>query len=230
MKVMVQTALRFLDRPYQSGTLDISARERLIWNTDAFDCLTYIETCLALVRSEHNRTNPRQELSYIRYRKGKKKGYASRLHYALDWIADNESKGVLKNITADLGGQTCTKPINFMSSHINKYPRLTRTALLIIKRIEKKLSQHSFVMIPTEHISRSLAIQNGDLIFFTTSKMGLGAFHVGIAYWQNHHLTFIHASSRHRRVLINAGDLHTYCHSIPSLNGIIVCRPLLGRA
>ena len=64
-------------------------------------------------------------LEYIRYKDGKLDGYASRLHYFTEWIANNESKGLLRNITKDIGGTEITKDINFMSTHRELYPFLS---------------------------------------------------------------------------------------------------------
>ena len=54
--------------------------------------------------AKKRRKSVAETLEYIRYRGGKKDGFSSRLHYALDWIYDNERKGIIKNITADLKG------------------------------------------------------------------------------------------------------------------------------
>jgi len=46
------------------------------------------------------------------------------MHYFTDWIRDNEKKGLVKDITADLGGIELEKSINFMGTHRDLYPFL----------------------------------------------------------------------------------------------------------
>ena len=112
MSALDQTAMTFIDTPYQSGTLDMGSVERLVFRTDVFDCMTLVEMCLAMVYAKKKRKSIAEMLEHIRYRGGKKDGFASRLHYALDWIHDNEQKGIIKNITIDLKGIETSKEIN----------------------------------------------------------------------------------------------------------------------
>ena len=57
----------------------------------------------------------RNTLQQIRYRRGRVDGYASRLHYFTDWIRDNEQKGLVRELTADLGGVQDFEAIDFMT-------------------------------------------------------------------------------------------------------------------
>jgi len=40
----------FPGAPYQTGTLEMPGREKLVVNLHAFDCTTFVETVLALAR------------------------------------------------------------------------------------------------------------------------------------------------------------------------------------
>ena len=42
-------------------------------------------------------------LRKIRYRQGRLQGYSSRLHYFSDWIHDNQKKGIVRDVTAEIG-------------------------------------------------------------------------------------------------------------------------------
>ncbi len=227
MSVLDQTAMTFIDTPYQGGTLDIGNIERLVLRTDVFDCMTLVETCLAIVYAKKKRKSVRDMLEFIRYRGGKKDGYSSRLHYALDWIFDNERKGIIKNISEELKGVETTKEINFMSTHTMLYPRLAGAHLNRIKHTEKILSSYPFFMIPMYRLDRGIKkIKDGDIVFFMTSSLGLDAAHVGIAHKVKAGMTFIHASSQKGKVVMHEGTLAEYCREMKNISGLIVCRPV----
>ena len=40
----------------------------------------------------------------MRYRGGKRRGYASRLHYFSEWISDGARRGLVRDLGAELGG------------------------------------------------------------------------------------------------------------------------------
>ena len=226
MSALDQTAMTFIDTPYQGGTLDTGAVERLVFRTDVFDCMTLVEMCLAMVYAKKKRKSVAETLEYIRYRGGKKDGFSSRLHYALDWIHDNEQKGILKNITADLKGIETTKEINFMTTHTMLYPRLVGAHIKKMAHTEKILSAHPFFMIPPYRFDRAIKkIKYGDIVFFTTNAIGLDTAHVGIAHKTKAGMTFIHASSLLGKVVMHEGTIADYCQKMKNVSGLIVCRP-----
>lgn len=50
-----------------------------------------------------------ENLETVRYRNGSLDGYPSRLHYFTEWIRNNEKKGLVKDIAAELGGVALEK-------------------------------------------------------------------------------------------------------------------------
>jgi len=175
-----------------------------------------------------------KELQRIRYRDGLLNGYTSRLHYTSDWIFNNAAKGVLEDVTQKIGGEPFKVQLSFMSSHPDSYIHLKGQPDRIkeIRLIEEQVNQREnyYYYIPKEKIPMvQNKIQNGHIICFTTSIEGLDISHVGIAYWQNDTLTFIHASSTAKKVIINPESLFDYCRSITSNTGIMVleCTPSL---
>src|SRR5215217_9165989 len=97
---------------YKSFTLEIDNRiEAPSVNFQGMDCWTFYENALAFARMlndpEENWT-PEQMLHYIevdRYRSGHCTGeYLSRLHYLEDWLADNDRRGLVEDLTRSLGG------------------------------------------------------------------------------------------------------------------------------
>ena len=80
--VLQKTAEFFLGNPYVAGTLDKNTKEKLVVNLREFDCVTYIETVIAL--ADAAKTNEltfddfSERLLKIRYRNAELNGYDSR--------------------------------------------------------------------------------------------------------------------------------------------------------
>src|SRR5215218_3037546 len=109
---VVAAGKALVDTPYKSYTLEIDNRvEAPSVNFNGLDCWTFFEAALAFARMldepEGNWT-PERFLHYIeldRYRGGECTGeYLSRLHYLEDWLADNERRGLVDDLTRSLGG------------------------------------------------------------------------------------------------------------------------------
>jgi len=97
---------------YKHFTLEVDNHiEAPSANFQGMDCWTFFEISLAFARMlnepEENWT-PERLLHYIetdRYRGGVCTGeYLSRLHYLEDWLHDNEQRGLIEDLTRDLGG------------------------------------------------------------------------------------------------------------------------------
>ena len=125
-KTMVSIGKTFIGTPYVAKTLEVGETESLVVNLHGLDCTTFVENVLAfslLLRKGASDFDAfTRTLENIRYKDGKLDGYASRLHYFSEWIANNQKKGLLKDITAEIGGEVITKNINFMSTHRQLYP------------------------------------------------------------------------------------------------------------
>jgi len=198
-------------------------------NLQAFDCMTFVENCMALSRTVCSK-NPdfdtfKKELQTIRYRNGLIDGYTSRLHYTSGWITDNQKKGILADKTQTAGGIILPMHINFISTHPQAYNYLSKHPEDIekIKQIEDSINSHTYYYIPKEKIKDcEKQINTGDIICFVTSIPGLDISHLGIAYRKNGMLTFIHASTTAQKVIINPASIADYCKNIKSNRGIMV--------
>lgn len=228
---LIEIGKLFLQTPYVSSTLDQNETEKLVVNLHQLDCTTYLENVLALFlslnKSETNISSFYNHLETIRYRKGELSDYTSRLHYFSDWIIDNETKGVITNITQQIGGEPYQKTIHFMSSHINSYPALLRDSSLIKKIIEheKKLNTHEHFYIPENKISNlEELIHSGDFIAITSTIEGLDVSHTGIAIHLNDRLHLMHASSKAKKVVISELPLAEMIQRNRLQSGIIVAR------
>lgn len=222
----------FLGKPYTPYTLEESGPERLVVNLREFDCVTFCETSLALARSIKLHVQSiegyRAQLQLIRYRGGAIRGYCSRLHYFSDWIGDNEKKGVVKDITRELGGVLDKRLINFMSRHRNSYPRLAEeTTFEELITTEERLSIRKRFLIPKEHIGNMLnMVNNGDIIGIASSEEGLDVAHTGIALKEGGITKLLHAPTVGQSVQISQGSLSDYLAVHSTQSGVIVARPV----
>ncbi len=231
-ELIANTARFFLGEPYVASTLEVSDKEQLIINLREFDCTTLVENSIALAKTvksgDNSFDNYCRILRQIRYRNGEISGYLSRLHYTTDWIFENEKQNVFENMSLKLGGKKVMQPVDFMSTHPNLYKHLKNnpTNVREMASIEKDINKRdSYRIIPLAAIApNEKGIENGDIITFATSIAGLDYSHMGIAYWQNGILHFIHASSRAKQVVIETKTLLNYCKDSRNCTGISVLR------
>ncbi len=229
--VLQATAEFFLESPYVANTLE-AAYEILIVNLREFDCTTFVENVIALSLAARG-----DELSFdafvdelrkIRYRNGSIDDYSSRLHYTCDWVFENQQQGVVENISRQLGGTKDVRKIHFMTSHREAYRQLTSDEQMLQKMsLREKIinDRGGFYYLPKEQIlSQSDNIPNMAMIAFVTSIDGLDVSHVAFAYRQNGKLTFIHASSAAKKVIIQPVTLSEYCASQKQCKGVMVMK------
>ena len=223
----------FVGAPYVPGTLEAPGPERLIVNLRTFDCVTFVESNLALARTIKNHEQPsfagfKRELQRIRYRGGAIDEYRSRLHYFSDWIDDNAAKDVVTNITADLGGVRDPRPINFMTTNADKYRQLADASVRDqIAQQEQQLSARARYVIPENRIASAASkIQDGDVIAAVSTLPGLDIAHTGLALWVNGKLHLMHAPLVGSHVEISEVPLADRIIRQEKQNGIMVARPL----
>lgn len=221
----------FVGAPYTPGTLE-QVPERLVVNLRTFDCVTFVESSLALARAVKYHAQPtfatfRQELQRIRYRAGIMDEYPSRLHYFSEWIHDNEQKGIVSNITVDLGGVRDARPIHFMTTNRDAYKQLSSDAFFEkAKQNEAELSGRTRYMIPESQIAEAAAkIQDGDVIAAVSTLPGLDIAHTGLALWQNGKLHLMHAPLVGSHVEISEVPLADRILKQEKQNGVMVARP-----
>ena len=218
---------------YAAGTLDRDSVEKLQPHLQETDCTTFVETVLALARTAVQKQYTWDEfcrqLTALRYRNGKIDGYLSRLHYFSDWIANNEQKGFVTDVSKISGGVPDTLQLYFMSRNADRYPVLQRNATLVdsLAAQERNLDGKTFYYLPTCRLdSASLAtIQSGDIIAFTTDIPGLDIAHVGIAIQNDGETRLIHASSSQGRVVIENRSILQQLKDNKKFSGIRIIRP-----
>jgi len=229
-KIIISVGKQFLGTPYVGGVLDLPETENLVIDLSRLDCVTYLESTIALsIIIKESKTQFEDfcdELEFIRYRNGIMNGYASRLHYFYDWINNNQQKGILENITETIGGKPFVKNINCMTAKRTNYPHLKEdSSLYIIKMIEAELSVMNKFYIPKEELPQAEdQIQDGDLIALATTIDGLDVAHVGLAIHLNNQLHLMHASSLNKKVEISEVSLFEMLRNKSTYAGIIVAR------
>jgi hypothetical protein len=229
-EMMLNVGKYFLGFPYVGNTLETEGQETLIINLREFDCFTFVENIVALARLIKEEKSTFEDysaaLERIRYRHGLLKGYSSRLHYFSDWIFDNEKKGIVKDITGEIGGKPFHKEINFMTTHRGNYCRLNNDkSYREMRVVEKNLSGRSLYYIQKAELRRlENAIEDGDLIAATTSIGGLDVVHVGLAIRVRGRIHLLHASEVEKKVVISGDTLYQYLSERKTMTGIMVGR------
>lgn len=222
----------FLGTPYVEKTLELPGEEKLVINLTGLDCTTYLETVVTLARISKSGNLSFEgfelELERLRYQNGVRKGYSSRLHYFTDWIYQNQEKGIIRDITQEIGGSLYPNQPTFMSQNPQFYAQLSNSEFLnSIKADEAEISKRTYHFIPKAEIeSLEKNIQSGDLIAITTSMKNLDIVHVGFAIEKAGRIHLMHAGTGNMQVEISQKPLSEYLKGSKSQSGIMVCRLL----
>ena len=231
-KTMVAVGKTFIGIPYVAKTLEIGKTESLVINLHGLDCTTYVENVLAfsilLKDGKSDFDSFTNTLETIRYKNGNLDGYGSRLHYFTEWIRNNQQKGLLKDITSEVGGVAIKKDINFMGTHRDLYPFLNDDSNFEkILATEVALAKETFCYLPQDQIeANEHLIQTGDIIALTTSIKGLDVTHTGIATRESDgRIHLLHASTGSMQVEVSDLPLADYIKKIKNNTGIMVARP-----
>ena len=231
-EVVVEIGKSFLETEYVAHTLEKQGDEQLVINLTGLDCTTFLENALTLSRCiKKNKTSfedYQNELTFVRYRDGKIDKYPSRLHYFSDWIYNNQQKGIVKDITKEIGGKEIKFKLSFMSENPKYYKQLKENPefIPIIRKQEEEVNSRQYYFIPEKEIEKfEDKIQTGDLIALTTPEKGLDIGHVGIAIkMANGRIHFLHAPLVGSKVQITESPLSDYVIKNKKRNGIIVLR------
>ncbi len=220
----------FLGTPYVAHTLEGNATEKLVCRFDALDCTTLVDVSVALAIARKKQLTYEEFLGLmtkLRYSNGTIDGYASRQHYFLTWASENCKRGLMKDLSKDLGGIPYKKSIDFMSTHASLYAGITsETVLDQIKKNEQALRTQSFFYIPkTAVAAMESRLKNGDIIGITSTIPGLDCNHQGIISMRQNRAYLLHASTTAHEVIVSEQPLSEYLASVKRHSGIIVLRP-----
>ena len=239
-ETMARIGVTFVGTAYVPATLEVEGPERLVINLRELDCVTFVENVLALGRLVHLhdpsalddedwlRDEYRRLLTGIRYRGGKLEGYPSRLHYFSEWIADNEARGLVRDVSRELGGVADETPVDFMSTHPDAYRQLSEPGVVDeIARMEARLSARPRYYIGEDDIEEAAhGIAHGDIIAATSTVAGLDIAHTGLALVRDGSVYLLHAPLVGSEVQISEVPLSARVQRIGGQDGIMVARPL----
>ena len=226
---------------YKHFTLEIDNRiESPSVNFQGMDCWTFFEIALSFARMlnepESNWT-PERLLHYIemdRYRGGECTGdYLSRLHYLEDWLYDNNRRGLVEDLTRDLGGRSVPHSAREMTAGWRHYRYLAANRSLLgpLARMEANVSSRPLYEIPKDRVAGiESKLRSGDIIGIISRDRGelRSTAHVGLALRASDGvLHFMHASSpsNYGSVVVDS-QLSKYLYRYRSDSGILVARPL----
>jgi Protein of unknown function (DUF1460) len=226
---------------YKHFTLEIDNRiESPSVNFEGMDCWTFFEISLAFARMlnepESNWT-PETLLRFIetdRYLNGVCTGeYLSRLHYLEDWLADNDRRDLVQDLTRTLGGRSVPHSAREMTLGWRHYRYLAANRSLLgpLGQMEARVSSRPLYEIPKSRVAAiESKLQSGDIIgIISTDRSGLrSTSHVGLALRTSDGvLHFMHASAPHNygRVVVDT-QLSKYLYRYRTDSGILVARPL----
>lgn len=229
-ELVIVVARHFIGTEYAASSIEIEP-EMLTVSTTKTDCMLFVEMCLAMSLTAKGDSpdfaSYCDNLRKLRYRDGIVDGYASRLHYTSEWIRQGESRGLFDEITGDLEGLPYSQKFNFMSAHPGYYRQLkdnpAETAR--IREVEKNLEKYEYHVIPKERLGKAVSgIKTGDIVCFDQNTAGLDIAHIAFALRDGDKLTFIHASSKAGKVVVNPVPLLEYTRGIKSHDGLRVIR------
>jgi hypothetical protein len=230
---------RFVGAPYRAGTLETGAPERLVVNLREFDCVTFVESVLALARfvavdgtaplADTAAAEARFEgyLRELRYRGGRIDGYASRFHYFSEWLAAGAAAGRLELVTERLGGEADPEPIDFMSAHAAAYPALADPATLAaIRGVEAALAAGPpRIVLPKARVAGAeAALRDGDVVAATAARPGLDVVHTGFVVLRDGRAHLLHAPLAGGTIEVSALPLAERLQGIAAQDGLMVAR------
>jgi len=226
---------------YKHFTLEIDNRiESPSVNFQGMDCWTFFEIAVGFARmlnEQESNWTPERLLHYIemdRYRGGECTGdYLSRLHYLEDWLYDNNRRGLVEDLTRDLGGRSVPHSAREMSTGWRHYRYLASNRSLLgpLARMEANVSSRPLYEIPKSKVAGiESKLRSGDIIgVISRERNGLhSTAHVGLALRTSDGVVhFMHASSpsNYGRVVVDS-QLSKYLYRYGSDSGILVARPL----
>ena len=194
---------QFLGKPYIIHPLigSDAEPERFTATYDGFDCVTYLETCLALAWAQ-KAEEVNALLRAIRYRNGNI-AWEDRLHYTTDWSKYHIQRGGFTDITRGADTLSRTKELTFLKA----FPPRTSTYRYFPKRKLNKVGKR---------------LRDGDLIYFASTRKGLDTFHVGLLFWANDKLVMRHSAKSKGGVVEQELAEFVKVNTMP---GFIIARP-----
>ena len=194
---------KFLNLPYLEHPLigSLETAEVFTASLAGFDCVTYVESVLALARA----ATPREfvdNLRRIRYADGVV-DWRKCNHYMTSWIRHNRRAGIVRDRT---GGPGLVEQHRRLSAVEDLPARTVR-----VRSVRKR-----------DFLRRAGEVRSGDLAFFASTRGNLDVFHCGILARGNDGIIMRHAA-RSRGCVVEQ-DLGEFLDA-NRMAGVILVRP-----
>jgi hypothetical protein len=194
---------RMLGAPYLPHPLIGSATEPEVFTVtlQGFDCVTLIETALALAWAD-DREAFLTLLRQVRYRHGEI-AWQQRLHYATTWLRHHVHHGRLSEVACSEAMQRITRRLDVLPG----FPPYTAT----------------WRYFPIEALPAvSPRVVDGDIIFFVSTHQGLDIFHLGMLFRATRGALLRHAARSRGQVVEQ--ELAAFC-AANTMPGFLIARP-----
>jgi cell wall-associated NlpC family hydrolase len=194
---------RLLGRPYVVGPLGggPGEPETLRASLAGFDCVTFVETALALAWARTPRAF-RRRLRELRYRSGRI-GWATRNHYMTGWARENEARGRVVDLTRGPGTVLRRRTLTLVPGLPPRQARFRCFPKRLVPRLEERLA-------------------TGDVALFASTRRNLDVFHAGLLVRRDGELRLRHAT-RSRGAVVEE-PLSAFL-AAQRTSGLIVLRP-----
>lgn len=165
----------FLHKPYLLSALGEGAQgqydQNPLYRADAFDCVTYVSTVLALANANDLRQF-KQTIAAINYKDGKPQ-FKQRNHFmSVDWNPNNQRKGYIKDITnkiVDAKGQPIAAMAVATIDRPNWFKNLKTNQL---KLLQEPTSQQANELLQKLHAeSNYLKAEEGHLSYLPLTRL-----------------------------------------------------------
>src|SRR5208283_991938 len=193
----------FLGRPYEANPLIGSAASAEVFTAsiDRFDCVTYIETVLALARAS-TVDGFIEWLRKIRYERGHIQ-WDRRNHYMTLWIRSNVREEIIRRVSMAVATVSIERVLNVVPGLAARRIRIKCVAKRAVPQCVERL-------------------RSGDVISFVSTDKHLDVFHAGIIVRDGKRILMRHASRSQGGVVEQ--ELSEFLKA-NRMAGVIVVRP-----
>ena len=218
---LVDIGKRFLGKPYRANTLSVGNPEQLNTSKESFDCVTFLENCLAIRNAKDVDSLYSIALKHVRYA-GDSVQYENRFHYFSDAMYALGYPQILDESHVSV----LPKDFKFLSSYLRS-KKLPSINLGLLEDREKSLAKRPFQFTAIDNIAFLLPrIQSGDLVAFVSKNPHLDFLHTGMLVREGNSIHLLHASQDKKQVVLSSQNLGEYLKSHPKFIGICVFRPI----
>ena len=227
----------FIGKKYGAGAWGLKPGKTLI-NTHELNCVTFIETVWAILRTKHwlakhPKANSDEDLllanfiQYLddfRYYNGLNCVWEDRITYFTDQLYQMQDAGLMQDIAAK-NGFLFDKKINYVTSNKKKFRGFTDWERIRLQ--EDKINAREKFYYPLHEYERYERVaKTGDIVALATNVPGLDVSHCGFISCDKEGLKFSHASMLKKKVVFKE-DFCDYLSNRTTITGFFVFRPLL---